>query len=128
MVDLPADVSDVTSDFRKVCVDLDGYLMRLTGGGIVQMDLSQLIVDQRGAVAPEAANIGAVVMQRFHHALGGGIVAEYSDRAGASRQEIDPLPAPHRKEVRRLLMGDFDGVEAGQGGQPDGAGAPPSVV
>jgi len=61
----PATFSDVTSDFRKVCVDLDGYLTRLTGGGIVQMDLSQLIVDQRGTVSPEAVNIGTVVMQRF---------------------------------------------------------------
>src|ERR1700730_14539137 len=102
--------------------------MRLTGGGIVQMDLSQPIVDQRGAVSREAANIGAVVMQRFRHALCGGIVAEYSDGAGASRQEIYPRPAPDREEVRRLIMRDFDRVEAGQGGQPDGAGAAPAVV
>jgi hypothetical protein len=100
----------------------------LAGGGVEQMDLSQLIVDERGAVSPEAANIGTVVMQRFHHALAGRVVAEDSDGAGASRQEIDPLSAPDRREVRCLLMGDFDGVEAGQGRQPDGAGPPPSVV
>src|ERR1700730_1970907 len=92
------------------------------------MDLSQLIVEQRGAVSPKAANIGTVVMQRFRHALCGGVVAEYSGGAGAARQEVDPLPVPDPGEGRCLLMGDLDGVEAGQGGQPDGAGAAPPVV
>src|SRR5260221_11468346 len=99
MVDLSGDVSDVTPDLRKVCVDLDGYLTRLTGGGIVQMDLSQLIVDQRGTVSPEAANIGTVVMQRVRDALCGGIGAGYFHRAGAFPQEIEPRPRSKREEV-----------------------------
>ncbi len=49
------------------------------------MNLAELIVNQSDAVAREASNIRAVIMECFVDPLGDGIVVKDSDGAGAAR-------------------------------------------
>ena len=85
MIDFCGHVLDGGPHFREVGIDLDRNRMALAAGGIVKMNLSELIVNQSGAVTREAANIRAIVMECFVDPLGDGIVAKDADGTGATR-------------------------------------------
>ena len=92
MLDLCRDVLDVMTHFRQIGFDRYGDPVSLTGCGVVEMNLSQLIVDEGRAISIQAANVRSIVMQCFVYAFRCGIVTEYPDVPFSSRQKVDPWP------------------------------------
>ena len=128
VIDLRRHILDAGPHFRQIGLYLDRHPMRLAAGGIEEMNLSQLIVNQGIALRGEAANIGTVVVQNFGDGLGGRVVAEDPDAAGPPREEINLPAAVNGEEVRRLFVRNLDRVQALQPGDPNRAGAPAAVV
>ena len=100
------DALDMGTHFGQVGVDFDGNHVAGAGGGVVEINVAEAVVDQRSALTGEGTNVGTVVGQSFsdRRLFGGGIVAEDGHVPFAPGKEIDFSAHKDGVEIGGLLM------------------------
>src|ERR1017187_1689827 len=120
-------VLEMRPHFGEVGRHLDGYLVLLLRGDVVDMNLPELFVDDGARPGGGVFDVLPRVFDELIHLLAARIVLEQRYRPVAVGEEIDFVADPHRVEIVRIRARDFFRFQIREIHHPDVAGAPPAV-
>ena len=128
VLNLVAHALNARPHLRQIGVHIDGHNAVFAGCCVEGVDLAELVIDQRAAVAVKRVDVGAFVVEGLGYCPRRWIIFEDRNRAVAAGEEVYVAVDIHRIEVRRILMRNLGRVETGQRGDPDGAGGAAVIV
>jgi hypothetical protein len=126
------DAGEVGREVGQFAVDLNGDDPAFVGGGIKEVNGSELLVDEAAGAGLDGLEVEARVGGGLGDLLGDRVVAEEGDRSrdffAAVGEEVEIFADPDGVGVVGVLAGDFDQVEGFEVDDPVGGGLAADVV